>query len=396
MTPAPQRIHTPVCVIGAGPAGLLLARLLELNGIDCVVLERRGRDHVERRVRAGLLEQGTVEALRRAGAAERLDREGLVHEGFELRLDGDVHRLPFTKLTGQSVWMYGQQEVVKDLIAARTATGGALHFDVDDVRVDRLAGDGATVTCTLDGRPTEITCDFVAGCDGFHGVSRTAVPAATLTTSTHTYPYAWLGILAAAPPMTPELVYATGERGFALQSMRSTTVSRLYLQVPPGETADTRTDEEIWTELDLRLAGGTGALPTGPVLERTLVPLRSFLCEPMQHGRLFLLGDAAHIVPPSAAKGLNLAVADAELLAGALAVWYGTGRRDALDAYSPTALRRAWLGQEFSRWMTDLLHTGPGDTPFDRGLRRARFDHLTGSTAAATDFAEQYVGQSRR
>ncbi|MBW5486144.1 4-hydroxybenzoate 3-monooxygenase [Streptomyces bambusae] len=389
-------MRTPVCIIGAGPAGLVLARLLELEGIDSVVLERRDRAHVERRVRAGLLEQGTVETLRRAEAAARLDREGLVHEGFELRVDGDPYRLPFAKLTGANVWMYGQQEVVKDLIAARTAGPGRLHFGVDDVTVARLGSDGATVRCTLDGRPAEITCDFVAGCDGFHGVSRAAAPEGAATGHAYSYPYAWLGVLAEAPPLSSELIYAVGERGFALQSMRSTTISRLYLQVPTDEPVDARSDEEVWQELDLRLTGGTGALPTGRILERSFVPLRSFLCEPMQFGRLFLLGDAAHIVPPSAAKGLNLAVADAELLAGALAVWYGSGRREPLDSYSATALRRAWLGQEFSRWMTDLLHTAPGGTAFDRGLARARFDHLTGSTAAATDFAEQYVGLARR
>ncbi|MFD0884365.1 4-hydroxybenzoate 3-monooxygenase [Streptosporangium algeriense] len=390
------KLATKVCIVGAGPSGLLLSQLLHLDGIDSIVLERRGRAHVERRVRAGLIEQRSVEVLREAGVAERLDREGLVHEGFELRFDGQEHRVPFTELTGQTVHMYGQQEVVKDLIAARLAAGGRLHFDVADVKVARLASDGAVVHCEVGGEPAEIACDFVAGCDGFHGVCRTAIPAHEIVCHEYLYPFAWLGILADAPPLSAELIYAVGGRGFALQSMRSPTVSRLYLQVPPEEGVDDRTDEQIWRELDLRLTGGAGTLPTGAVLERTLVSLRGFVAEPMGYGRLFLVGDAAHIVPPSAAKGLNLAVADARLLAEGLVSWYRSGRRDTLDSYSSTALRRAWMGQKFSAWMTSFLHTSPEESAFERGIRRARFDELTGSPEAAAHFARQYVGVSRR
>ncbi|AJE81268.1 4-hydroxybenzoate 3-monooxygenase [Streptomyces albus] len=390
-----RTLRTPVCIIGAGPSGLLLSRLLKLNGIDSLVLERRSRAYVEKRVRAGLLEEGTVRTLRAAGAADRLDREGLVHEGFEWRLDGEHHRMPFTELSGAAVWMYGQQEVVKDLIAVREDEPG-LHFGVEDVSVDAVTGDGALLHCTLDGRPTEIACEFLAGCDGFHGVSRRAIPAGKLTGHSRTYPFSWLGVLAAAPPMSPELVYAVSEHGFALSSMRSHTVSRLYLQVPPGERAADRSDEAIWRELDFRLTGGTGALPTGDILERVLVPLRGFVAEPVQYRRLFLVGDAAHIVPPSAAKGLNLAVADARLLAEALSSWYGQGRRADLDAYAGTALRRAWLGQEFSEAMTSLLHEAPDEEPYSRRLRRARFAHLLSSEAEARNFAEQYTGVARR
>ncbi|MGF1426759.1 4-hydroxybenzoate 3-monooxygenase [Kitasatospora sp. LaBMicrA B282] len=391
---APRR--TPVCIIGAGPAGLLLARLLRLSGIESVVLERRSREHVARRVRAGLLEQGTVQTLRTAGVGARLDREGLEHHGFRWRLpDGSAHRMPFAELCGASVWMYGQQEVVKDLLAAHTAEQ-SLYFGVEDVRIAELRPDGALVRCTLDGRLTEIACDFVAGCDGFHGVSRPAVPAGELTGHRLDHPVAWLGVLAAAPPLSPELIYAVSDRGFALQSMRSPTVSRLYLSVPPGEGVDHRTDAEIRQELDRRLTGGAGTLPTGPILERVLVPLRSFVAEPMQYRRLFLVGDAAHIVPPSAAKGLNLAVADARLLAEALDGWYAHGRRELLDGYSATALRRAWQGQEFSAAMTALLHPTPQESAFDRRLRGARFERLLSSTAEATAFAEQYTGLARR
>ncbi|MFI9364140.1 4-hydroxybenzoate 3-monooxygenase [Kitasatospora sp. NPDC053057] len=395
MTSPGRTLHTPVCIIGAGPSGLLLARLLRLNGIDSVVLERRTRVHVEKRVRAGLLEQGTVEILRDAGVGERLDREALVHEGFEWRLDGAVHRMPFTELCGASVWMYGQQEVVKDLLDAHDDEAG-LHFGVEDVRIASVTADGARVVCTIDGQLTELTCDFIAGCDGFHGVSRQAVPGTELVGHELTHPFAWLGVLAAAPPLSPELIYAVGDRGFALQSMRSQQVSRLYLSVPPGEGVDDRSDEEIWRELDLRLAGGRGTLPTGEILERVMVPLRSYVAEPFQYRRLFLVGDAAHIVPPSAAKGLNMAVADARHLAEALTGWYAHGRREALDGYSATAVPRAWQGQQFSASMTTLMHAAPDESVFDRRLRRARFERLLSSTAEATAFAEQYTGIARR
>lgn len=388
-----RRIRTPVVVIGAGPAGLVLARLLQLDGVTSIVLERAERDHLEKRTRAGLLEQGTVETLRAAGVAERLDREALIHTGFELRVDGESHRLAFTDLTGARVWMYGQQEVVKDLIADRLARGGELHFGVTDARVDRVTSDGVIVHCTIDDIPTEIECDFLAGCDGFHGPTRTAIPSPSVRS--WTYPFAWMGILAEAPPLSQELIYAVAPSGFALQSMRSTSVSRLYLQVPPGARVEEFSDDEIWRELDLRLAGGAGTLPVGRVLERTVVELRSFVAETVSHGALFLAGDAAHIVPPSAAKGLNLAVADARSLAEALVLKLCHGSHEGLDNYPAGVVRRAWLGQEFSAWMTALLHVSPCDGVVEHRLRRARIEHLTRSTAAATSFAEQYVGIGR-
>jgi p-hydroxybenzoate 3-monooxygenase len=390
-----EKRRTRVCIIGAGPSGLILSQLLHLNGITSIVIERRSREHVEKRVRAGLLEQRTVESLRAAAVGERLDREGMVHEGFELRVDGDSYRLPFAELTGASVWMYGQQEVVKDLISARLAADGQVYFGIDNVRVERVTSDGASVWCTIDGKPVDIECDFLAGCDGFHGVCRAAVPTHEISCYEQSYPFAWLGILATAVPMSSELIYAVGRRGFALQSMRSRTVSRLYLQVSPWESVHSRSDKEIWEELDLRLTGGTGNLTIGPVRERILVSLRSFVAEPMQYKSLFLVGDAAHVVPPSAAKGLNLAVADAQLLADGLVMWYQTGRRDALDSYAAMALRRAWMGQEFSAWMTSFLHVAPDESVFDSKIRRARFDHLRGSSVSAAHFAEQYVGLSR-
>ncbi|MBA0052620.1 4-hydroxybenzoate 3-monooxygenase [Streptomyces sp. AJS327] len=391
-------MRTPVCVIGAGPSGLLLSRLLKLAGVPSLVLEKRTRAYVEKRIRAGLLEQGTVDTLREAGVAERLEREGLVHEGFQWRLDGEAHRLDFAALCGASVSMYGQQEVVKDLLAARDADGDCerLYFGVEDAQIASVTADGAVVRCTLDGELTEIHCEFLAGCDGFHGVSRRAVGPRALSGHDTEYPFAWLGVLAAAPPMSPELIYAVSDHGFALQSMRSTSVSRLYLQVGRDEGIDDRTDEDIWRELDFRLAGGDGSLPTGAILERVLVPLRSHVAEPMQYRRLFLVGDAAHIVPPSAAKGLNLAVADARLLAEGLTAWFRDGRREALDAYADTALRLAWQGQEFSAHMTSLLHVAPDEPVFSRRIRRARFERLLGSTAEATSFAEQYTGVGRR
>ncbi|KPM52593.1 4-hydroxybenzoate 3-monooxygenase [Frankia sp. R43] len=391
----PEKRTVKVCIIGAGPAGLLLARLLEQCGIASVVLERRSREHVEKRVRAGLLEWSTVEAFRAAGVAHRLDRHGMVHDGMELRHDGAAFRLAFSELTGVPMVVYGQQEIVKDLIGARLESQGEIHFGVTDVRICQVGVDGSLVQCTLDGIPVEISCEFLAGCDGHHGVSRAAIPAQRRSSHQWTYPFAWLGVLAQAPPLSPELIYAVTDRGFALQSMRSPDVSRLYLQVPPDEPIHLRSDEEIWHELDLRLTGGTGKLPTGTITERVLVGLRAHVEEHMQYRTLFLLGDAAHIVPPSAAKGLNMAVADARLLAEGLDHWYRSGRRDLLDGYQSHSLRRAWHGQEFSEFMTSLLHVSPGESAAQRRMRRARLDLLRRSSTAATAFAEQYVGLSR-
>jgi p-hydroxybenzoate 3-monooxygenase len=391
-----RAVRTQVAIVGAGPSGLLLSHLLARRGVNSIVIERRTREYVEQRVRAGLLEQGTVELLREAGLADRLDREGLVHEGFELRFDGARHRLPFTELTGWTTCMYGQQEVVKDLIRAREAAGGRIHFGVEDARPLDVETDAPRVRCTVGGEPTEIAADFIAGCDGFHGVCRPSIPAGVLTTYEHAYPFAWLGILAAVPPAAEELIYGVHERGFALHSMRTPAISRLYLQVGPGEPLADWPDERIWEELRTRLAlDGQSALDGGPILSRGVTEMRSYVVEPMQHGRLFLVGDAAHIVPPSAAKGLNLAVADVRLLAAALIGWYADGRRDLLDGYSRAALAAVWQGQEFSAFMTSLLHRCPGEDGYAVRLRGARLRDLLASRAAATAFAEQYVGLAR-
>ncbi|MGW5693063.1 4-hydroxybenzoate 3-monooxygenase [Streptomyces sp. GMR22] len=391
-----KRLTTRVAIVGAGPGGLLLSHLLQLAGVDSIVLERRSRTYVERRVRAGLLEGGTVDFLREAGLADRLDREGLVHEGFVFRFGARAHRMPFTELTGRTVHMYGQQELVKDLIRARTAAGARLWFDVPDVELRGLETDTPAVRCTMAGQPVEIACDFVAGCDGFHGVSRRSVPPGALTTYERTYPYAWLGVLAQAPPAAEELIYAVHGRGFALHSMRSPAVSRLYLQVEAGESVENWPDERIWKELHTRLdIDGAPELAEGPVLEKSCVALRGFVTEPMSYGRLFLAGDAAHIVPPTAAKGLNLAVADIKVLAAAFREFYETGDRGPLDGYSAACLPGVWQAQEFSDWMSRLLHRPTEGPVFDERLQRARLEAVVGSPAAARNFAENYVGLAR-
>ncbi|PWU25247.1 MAG: 4-hydroxybenzoate 3-monooxygenase [Candidatus Rokuibacteriota bacterium] len=389
-------MQTQVVIVGAGPSGLLLSHLLARQGVDSIVLERRTRDYVEQRVRAGLLEQGTVDLLRQAGVAERLDREGLVHEGFELRFDGNQHRVPFAELTGWTTCMYGQQEVVKDLIQAREAAGGRVYFGVDDVALRDVETDTPSVRCTVQGEPVEIFGDFVAGCDGFHGVCRHSVPSGALVTYEHSYPFAWLGILASVPPSTEELIYAVHERGFALHSMRSPAISRLYLQVGPAEPLDHWPDERIWAELRSRFAlDSREVLNDGPILSRGVTEMRSFVVEPMQYQQLFLVGDAAHIVPPSAAKGLNLAVADVRLMAAAFTAWYADGSRELLDGYSRAALAAVWQGQEFSAQMTSLLHPFPGEDGYTAKLRHARLRDLVTSKATATAFSEQYVGLAR-
>jgi p-hydroxybenzoate 3-monooxygenase len=388
-----RTISTQVVIVGAGPAGLLLSHLLHQQGIDSVVLEVRSREYVEQRVRAGLLEHGTVDVLRQAGLAGRLDRQGLVHGGLLLRFDGGQHRIPFGDLTGWTTTMYGQQEVVKDLIAARLADAGQVHFGVADVTVRDVAS-RAVVTGTLDDGPVQVEGDFLAGCDGFHGVCRQSVPAGQLTSFQHDYPFGWLGILAQAPPANTELVYAAHQRGFALHSMRSPTVSRLYLQVSRDETLDQWSDDRIWAELGIRLAvDGGETIIQGPITGRSITQMRSLVVEPMQYRRLFLVGDAAHIVPPSAAKGLNLAVSDVRQLADAFGAWYDDGDRAPLDDYSRTCLPTVWQAQEFSELMTALLHSGPGG--YQDRLRIARLRELVTSHATALSFAEGYVGLSR-
>ncbi|MFF2412451.1 4-hydroxybenzoate 3-monooxygenase [Streptomyces sp. NPDC058092] len=392
-----NRLRTPIAIIGAGPAGLLLSHLLHQQGVDSLVLERRSRPYVERRVRAGLLEHTTVELLRRAGLAGRLDREALRHEGLELRINGARHHLPVTELTGLSTYVYGQQELVKDLIQARQEAGGRLWFDTDDVTLEIPDGGGpCTVRCTAQGQPTEITCDFIAGCDGFHGISRRSMPATAQPAFERSYPSAWLGILAAAPPVAHELVYAAHERGFALASMRSPHVSRLYLQIDPDDELEQWPDDRIWKELRARLdVDGEAGLTEGPVLEKSLVPLRSYVSEPMQHKRLFLAGDAAHIVPPTAAKGLNLAVEDVQVLSEAFAAFYGSGQDTLLEGYSQRRLPSIWEAEDFSDWMAHLLHRLPDAQAYGARLQRARLDALVNSPTAARQFAERYVGLSR-
>lgn len=384
-------MRTQVGIVGAGPAGLLLAQMLALRGIDSVVLEARSREYVEGRIRAGLLEQGSVETLEAAGAADRLHREGLVHRGLALHHGGRRQRIDLAGLTGgRVVTIYGQQEVVKDLIALRLAAGLPLHFEVADVALHGIATDRPRITYRHDGHDRWIDCDIVAGCDGFHGACRAAIPPADLVVFDRAYPFAWLGILARARPMSEELVYARHARGFALATMRSTALSRLYLQCAPQEDPAQWSDDRIWSELRARL--GADGLEEGPILQRGVTPMRSFVAEPMRHGRLFLAGDAAHIVPPTGAKGMNLAIADVRVLVRALEAFFA-GRGTALmDAYSATCLERVWKVQRFSWWMTQLLHRYDEADAFEERLRAAELDYLAASPAAHATLAENYVG----
>jgi p-hydroxybenzoate 3-monooxygenase len=389
--------RTQVGIVGAGPAGLVLSHLLQRQGIECVVLEDRSREYVEKRVRAGVLEQGTVDLLTELGLADRLHREGLVHQGIELRFDGEGHRIPFEELAeGRAITIYGQQEVVKDLIAARLDAGGPLLFEVDDVRLDGIDTDEPIIRFKHEGEDKELRCDAIAGCDGFHGVCRPSVPDGVLSFHELEYPFAWLGILAEVAPSTDELIYAPHERGFALHSLRSPELSRLYVQCDPEDSLEDWPDERIWEELHVRLARDDGwTLKEGPLVEKGIAPLRSFVAEPMQHGRLYLAGDAVHIVPATGAKGLNLAVADVQVLGEALTKYLKGGDGTLLDAYSDACLRRVWRVQHFSWWMTWMLHRFPDDDGFQRGLRRAQLEYVCSSRAAAATLAENYVGLGR-
>jgi p-hydroxybenzoate 3-monooxygenase len=385
--------RTQVGIVGAGPAGLVLGQLLHLRGIESVVLEARSREYVEQRVRAGVLEQGTVNLMKEMGVGERMERQGLVHHGVELRFAERGHRIDFEDLTGKAITVYGQQEVVKDLIAARLDFGGTLLFEVDDVRPEGIETDAPALRFSHEGEEHLLRCDVIAGCDGFHGVCRGAVPDGVLTFHEREWPFAWLGILAEAAPSSDELIYAHHERGFALQSMRSPQVTRLYLQCEPTDELEAWPDERIWEELQLRLASGDFRLNEGPIFERGITPMRSFVTEPMQHGRLYLAGDAVHIVPPTGAKGLNLAVADVKVLADALERWFSTGNDSLLAAYSETCLRRVWHTQHFSWWMTSMLHRMPDDVDgFQAKLQIAQLDYVCASRAASTSLAENYVG----
>ena len=387
----PQR--TQVGIVGAGPAGLVLGHLLHLNGVDSVVLEARSRDYVEKRVRAGVLEQPTVDLLTEIGVGDRLKREGLVHHGVEFRFDGEGHRIPFDELTGgRSITIYGQQEVVKDLIAARLSSGEPLLFECENVSIHEIDS-SPKIRFHHGGERRELACDFIAGCDGFHGVCRDSVPNDRLRTFSWGYPFAWLGILAAVEPSTEELIYASHERGFALHSMRSPQISRLYLQVDPNDDLEDWPDDRIWEELSIRLARKDGwHLKDGPTIEKGMSDLRAFVAEPMQEGRLFLAGDAVHIVPATGAKGLNLAVRDVRVLADALTSWY-RGDPSQLPGYSSTCLHHVWRAQHFACWMTEMLHVFPNDEDGMRGrLQRAQLEYVCSSRAAATSLAENYVG----
>lgn len=387
-----SKIRTQVGIVGAGPAGLVLSHLLHLQGIESIVLEKSTRQHCEERIRAGVLEWGTVELLTQMGVADRLHREGLVHYGIELRFQGRGHRIDFKDLTGRAIIVYGQHEVIKDLIQARLESNGQIFFEISDVRTEGLDSPAPAIHYTENGEPHEIDCDFIAGCDGFHGICRPSVPGGALAVYERVYPFAWLGILAEAPPSSEELIYAHHDRGFALHSMRSPHITRLYLQCSPDEDLTQWSDQRIWDELEVRLSSGTNwKLTEGPILHKGVTGMRSFVVEPMQYGRLFLAGDAAHIVPPTGAKGMNLAVADVKVLARALSEFYSQRRTDPLDHYSETCLRRVWRAQRFSWWMTSMLHRHEAN-PFDQRRQLAELDYVTSSRAASQSLAENYVG----
>lgn len=387
-------MRTQVGIVGAGPAGLTLAQLLHLEGIESIVIENRSRKYVEARVRAGVLEQSTVDLLVESDVGDRLKREGIVHHGIELQFDGERHRIPLSDLTsGKAIVIYGQTEVVKDLIQARVESGRPLVFEAEEVAVHDLTSRQPRVTFCHDGSSQqEVKCDLIAGCDGFHGICRPSIPEGVLTEFSREYPFGWLGILAAVAPSNDELVYSHHDRGFALLSLRTPELSRLYVQCGRDENLDEWPDERIWEELQVRLGLPGWTLAEGSILEKGVTGMRSFVVEPMQYGRLFLAGDAAHIVPPTGAKGLNLALHDVRLLAEAIVEWYRKGADEVLEGYSDRCLRRVWRAEHFSWWMTSMLHVPPDDDPFDRKLRLSQLRYVTTSQAAATSLAENYVG----
>lgn len=388
-----MKTRTQVGIVGGGPSGLLLAQLLQRAGVESVVLERQSRDYVLSRIRAGVLERGTVELLEQAGVGERVHREGLVHDGVLLQFDSHLHRIDFRELVGASVTVYGQTEVTRDLMNARDASGGLTVYEAQDVTPIDFGSDRPRLRYRKDGVEHEIECDYIAGCDGFHGVCRASVPADRIQLFERVYPFGWLGILSRTRPLDHELIYTSHERGFALASMRSNSVSRYYVQCTLEDKVEDWSDDRFWDEFRLRVGPEVAArLETGPSIEKSIAPLRSFVAEPMRFGNLFLVGDAAHIVPPTGAKGLNLAASDVGYLSRALIERYQTRRADALDAYSDTALRRIWKAERFSWWMTSLMHRFPETTGFDRRVQVAEFNYLSGSRAASTALAENYVG----
>jgi p-hydroxybenzoate 3-monooxygenase len=388
-----ETMQTQVGIIGGGPAGLLLARLLGLAGISCVVLEKRTPEYLRARIRAGLLEQGTVDTLIDAGVGDRLMRERLIHDGVELAFDGKRHRIDLKALSGKVVTIYGQAEVQADLMDAHTAMGTEIIYEAEDVSLHGLTGNKPRLRYSKGGQTHEITCDFIAGCDGFHGVSRQAIPQDVIRIYERVYPFGWLGMLSDTPPVNHELIYTNHERGFALCTMRSLTRSRYYLQVSTDEDVNDWSDDRFWTELKRRIpADAAAVLKIGPSLEKSVAPLRSFVAEPLRYGRLFLAGDSAHIVPPTGAKGLNLAVADVRFLTEALTHFYKSSRSDLLDGYSDRCLGRVWKAQRFSWWMTNLTHRFPEALPFERRAQSAELAYLVSSQAAQTTLAENYVG----
>ncbi len=387
-------MRTQVGIVGAGPAGLMLSHLLHLLGIESIILECRSRKYIQERVRAGVLEQGTVDLMIETGLGARLQREGLRHDGVWFNFGGRRHRIDMAELTsGRAITVYAQQEVVKDLVEARLQAGGQIVFEVDDLSLHDLDSALPKIRYRAGGVAHELVCDFIAGCDGFHGISRPSVPAGVITAYERIYPFAWLGILAEAAPTSEELIYSYNERGFALFSMRSPQITRLYLQCAPDEDLSAWPDHRVWDELCARMRTEDGWAPAvGPVIQKGVTGMRSFVIEPMQFGRLFLAGDAAHIVPPTGAKGLNLAIADVRVLAQALEAFYQSGRHDLLDQYSTKCLRRVWKVQRFSWWMTSMLHLFPGDDGFDRHRQLAELDYITSSRAGMAALAENYAG----
>jgi len=387
-------MRTQIGIVGAGPAGLLLSHLLHLDGIDSVVIESRSRQEIEATIRAGVLEQGTVDLLKRTGVGERMQREGFVHHGIYLRFGGRSHRIDFPSLTGgRSIRVYAQHEVIKDLVAARLAAGGKILFEVKDAAVYDLDTRAPKVRFHHEGKLVELECGFIAGCDGFHGITRPSIPSRARREFTRVYPFGWFGILVEAPPSTDELIYAHHDRGFALVSTRSPQIQRLYLQCDPDDEQKNWPDSRIWDELHARLETTEGwKLAEGRIFQKGVIAMRSYVVEPMRYGRLFLAGDAAHIVPPTGAKGLNLAAADVRVLSRALAAFYKSGDEQPLAGYSATALRRVWRAEHFSWWMTSLLHRFHDETPFHHRLQLAELDYVVTSRAKAQTLAENYVG----